>query len=281
MSWTASPGRPPRDDARSGAALSTSFPPVSNISESNDAVWKSEQGVSSWAATASAREAERGAHRRFLAELLPVTDDEEFVFVELGAGTGAAARAILDRYTHARAVLADYSVQMMEQGHRELTAYAGRYTYVEFDLLDNTWPTALTDRSGEGSVLASNEPAVVISSLCVHHLPDERKKQLFAEILDFLPAGGWYLNYDPVAPSDAAVDEAWLRAGDRRDPSAAAKRAHRTPEELARYENHVRHISGLDRQIEFLRVAGFEGVDVYWKQLDHAIFGGRKPLPEA
>jgi tRNA (cmo5U34)-methyltransferase len=254
---------------------------ISDTAASNDAVWKSELGVSSWAATAPEREAERGAHRRFLAELLAVADDEEFVFVELGAGTGAAARAVLDRYPNARGVLADYSLQMMEQGRRELTAYEGRYTYVELDLLDGHWPVELTDRVGKGSLLAAGQPAAVITSLCVHHLPDERKKQLFAEILDFLPAGGWYFNYDPVAPPDAAVDEAWLRAGDRREPAAAAKRAHRTPEEQRRYENHIRYISGLDLQIGYLRLAGFEGVDVYWKQLDHVIFGGRKPLPRS
>lgn len=249
---------------------------MSDTSESNEAVWKSERAVSAWVSTAQEREAGRGEHRRLMAELLPVAEDEEFVFVDLGAGTGAAARAVLDRYPQARAVLADYSSQMMEQGRRELTGYEGRYAYVEFDLGSGCWPATLTDRTGDGSLLAAGEPAAVISSLCVHHLPDERKKQLFAEILDFLPAGGWYLNYDPVAPPDAAVEEAWLRAGDRRDPGAATKRAHRSPEEQSRYENHVRHISGLDLQIGFLHAAGFEGVDVYWKQLDHVIYGGRK-----
>jgi hypothetical protein len=35
--------------------------------------------------------------------------------------------------------------------------------------------------------------------MCVHHLPDERKHCLFAEIFDHLVPGGWYLNYDPVS----------------------------------------------------------------------------------
>jgi hypothetical protein len=33
----------------------------------------------------------------------------------------------------------------------------------------------------------------------------------------------------------------------------------------------------LDPQIGFLRAAGFEGVDVFWKELDFAIYGGRRP----
>ncbi len=34
----------------------------------------------------------------------------------------------------------------------------------------------------------------------------------------------------------------------------------------------------LDPQVGFLRAAGFEGVDVFWKELDFVIYGGRRPL---
>ena len=63
-----------------------------------------------------------------MAELLPFAVDEPFTFVDLGAGTGAAARTILDHYPAAHAVLADFSPQMMAQGEVELEPYAGRYS---------------------------------------------------------------------------------------------------------------------------------------------------------
>ena len=87
----------------------------------------------------------------------------------------------------------------------------------------------------------------------------EQKRSLFTEILAHLAPGGWYLNYDPVVPPDAVVEEAWLRAGDRQDPTAAAKREHRTAEEQFRYENHVRYMIPLDPQLGFLRAVGFAG----------------------
>jgi len=236
--------------------------------DTNAAVWKSDIGVSFWKSRESDR-ARRDAERRVLmAELLPFAVDEPFTFVDLGAGTGAASRTVLDHFTAAHAVLADFSPQMMAQGEVELKPYAGRYTYVEFDLTAaGAWPAAIA-----GPVDA------VISSLSVHHLNDERKQSLFAEILAHLAPGGWYLNYDPVMPPDPVVEEAWLRAGDRRDPTAAHKRQHRTPEEQFRYENHVRYMIPLDPQVGFLRAAGFEGVDVFWKELDFVIYGGRRPL---
>ncbi|MHB1534948.1 MAG: class I SAM-dependent methyltransferase [Acidimicrobiales bacterium] len=234
--------------------------------DSNAAIWKSDRGISYWVSTAEDREGRRAEQRRLMADLLPFADDEEFTFVDLGAGTGAAAQAVLDRYRNARAILADFSPQMMDEGARVLAPYDGRYTYVEFDLGVGTWPAEIPARVD-----------AVISSLCVHHLPDERKQQLFAEIVSRLVPGGWYLNYDPVTADDPIVQAAWERANDRQDPEAAAKRANRTPEEQARYENHVRYLLPLAPQVDFVRAAGFEAVDVYWKQLDYVIYGGRRP----
>jgi len=64
---------------------------------------------------------------------------------------------------------------------------------------------------------------------------------------------------------------------DEENPDAARKRHHRTAEEQARYENHVRYISPLDTQLDYLRSAGFRGVDVWWKRLDYVIVGGYRP----
>jgi SAM-dependent methyltransferase len=241
---------------------------MSESAATNAAIWKSEQGVSQWVATAEERERRRAWPRRLLAELLPFAIGEAFTFIDLGAGTGAATRAVLDRYPASKAVLADYSPQMMDEGQRVLAPYDGRYRYVSVDLAAGHWPAELS-----GGLQA------VISSLCVHHLPDERKQQLFVEILERLAPGAWYLNYDPVAAEDPAAEAAWRRVEDSRDPEAATKRAHRSPDEQARWENHVRHITPLAPQIAFLRAAGFEAVDVYWKELDHVIYGGRRPLP--
>ena len=236
--------------------------------DTNAAVWKSDIGVSFWKSRDSGRTKRDAERRVMMAELLPFAVDEPFTFVDLGAGTGAAARTVLDHYSAAHAVLADFSPQMMAQGKVELEPYAGRYAYAEFDL------TA----AGASPASIPDPVDAVISSLSVHHLKDERKRSLFTEIFVHLAPGGWYLNYDPVLPPDPVVEEAWLRAGDRRDPTAAHKRQHRTPEEQFRYENHVRYMTPVDLQIGFLRAAGFEGVDVFWKELDFVIYGGRHPL---
>lgn len=203
-----------------------------------------------------------------MAELLPFGEQEPFTFADLGAGTGAASRTILDVYPRSTAILADFSAEMARAGQRELRRFAGRYRYVAFDMsAGGEWPAAI--------------PAAldaVVTSMCVHHFADERKRSLFAEIFDHLAPGGWYLNYDPVRADDPVVEATWERVNDHDDPEAAARRRNRTPLDQARWENHVRYIIPLGRQLGYLRSAGFEGIDVYWKQLENAIYGGRRPV---
>jgi SAM-dependent methyltransferase len=173
---------------------------------------------------------------------------------------------ILTLYPRSAAILADFSSEMMSAGEQAMEPFAGRYRYVEFDMSAGAWPAAI--------------PAgldAVVTSLCVHHLPDERKQGLFTEIFDRLVPGGWYLNYDLVRTEDPVVEAAWQRANDRDDPEAAAKRLHRTPAEQAGYDNHVRYIVPLAQQLDYLRSAGFCGIDVYWKQMENVLYGGCRP----
>ena len=240
---------------------------MNQSSDTNAAIWKSGEAVQAWAAEAQAQERNRAGHRRFMAALLPFGKQGAFTFLDLGAGTGAASRTILDLHPGSTAILADFSTEMMRAGESEMAPYAGRYRYVEFDMsTGGEWPAAI-----------SAALDAVVTSMCVHHLPDERKQGLFAEIFDRLVPGGWYLNYDPVRAGDSVVEATWQRVNDDENPAAASKRLHRTPLEQARWDNHVRYIAPLGQQLEYLRSAGFEGVDVYWKKLENVIYGGRRP----
>ncbi|MDQ6674209.1 MAG: class I SAM-dependent methyltransferase [Chloroflexota bacterium] len=234
--------------------------------DTNAAIWKSEDVARDFAAMAQQRERERAEQLTLVARLLPFRREDGFRFLDLGAGTGAAARAVLAEYPAATAILADFSQQMMAEGANQLAAYAGRYTYVEFDMHSSEWP----------SDVAVPLDAVV-SALSVHHLPDARKQTLFQEIRRHLEPGGWYINYDPIRAPSAEIEATWERVNDRYDTQGPFKRATRTPAEQARYENHIRYMSPLEPQLRWLRQAGFADVDVFWKRLDWAIYGGRNP----
>jgi tRNA (cmo5U34)-methyltransferase len=234
--------------------------------DTNAAIWKSEDVVKSFAVQTQQRERERAEQLTLVARLLPFGRHDTFVFVDLGAGTGAAARAVLAEYPNAFGLLADFSTQMMAAGEDQLAPYTGRYRYVEFDMLSSDWPVDL-----KGPLDA------VVSALSIHHLPDARKQTIFHEIRQHLKPHAWYINYDPVFAPDTSLEAIWERVNDRYDPDGPSKRANRTPQEQARYENHVRYMLPLEPQLQWLKQAGFVDVDVFWKRLDWVIYGGRNP----
>jgi len=239
---------------------------MDQVTDTNAAIWKSEEHVQNRATKADELERKNAAQWRLMGELLPFGEQDVFAFLDLGSGTGSAARGILGQYPRSTAILADFSPQMMAAGAAEMQPFAGRFQYVEFDMSTSSWPAAIPPRLD-----------AVVSSMCIHHMPDHRKKGLFAEIFEHLAPGGWYLNYDAVSSADPAVEEAWARANDRHNPEDAHNSLHRTPQEQARHENHVRYLIPLPQQLDYLRSAGFLGIDVYWKHLDDVIYGGYRP----
>jgi len=240
------------------------MPSMADQTDTNAAIWKSEEVARTFAQLSEQREQRRREQLTLLARLLPFTPDDAFTFVDLGAGTGAASRAILEEYPRANAILAEYSPQMAAEGKRAMEKYDGRYRYVEFDMLSPDW-----SQIGQADAM--------VSALSIHHLPDERKRGIFKEVLAHLRPGGWYVNFDPVKAPDAELESIWERVNDRYEPNAPYERTHMTPQQHARHENHVRYMIPLAPQLEWLRETGFTNVDVFWKRLDWVIYGGSKP----
>jgi tRNA (cmo5U34)-methyltransferase len=239
---------------------------MTRLNDSNASIWKSAEIISNRTARSTAREKKGAAQWELMAQLLPFDEGDTFTFLDLGAGTGSASHGILQLYPHSNAILADFSDEMIAAGEVEMQPYAGRYRFVTFDMTTNVWPKAIPVKVD-----------AVITGMSIHHMPDDRKRGLFSEIFDRLRPGGWYLNYDAINSDEAAVREAWTRANDRIDPVAATQRHHRTPIELARHTNHMRHVIPLSPQLAWLEKAGFVGVDVYWKKLDDVVYGGIRP----
>ena len=243
---------------------------MNGLDDSNASIWKSADIITSRTARAGAREAKGTAQWELMAQLLPFDEDDTFTFLDLGAGTGSASHGILQLYPHSTAILADFSAEMIAAGEVEMQPFAGRYRFVTFDMSTDVWPTAIPRKVD-----------AVITGMSIHHMPDDRKRGLFAEIFDRLRPGGWYLNYDAIDSDEAVVRDAWTRAHDRIDPLAAEQRQHPTALDLARHTNHMRHVIPLSPQLTWFTQAGFIGVDVYWKKLEDVVYGGMRPEEKA
>lgn len=159
-------------------------------------------------------------------------------FVDLGTGDGRLLALVESRYPEAEGMGLDSSVPMLDRA-KERFGDDPRFVLREYNL--------------ELALPLYRTADAVVSGLAVHHLEDVRKRELFAEIHDFLSPGGVFANLDLVRPASARLHE-------------------RFRQEIGRVEDDpTDRLAGLDEQMEWLRDAGFDEVECHFKWLELAL----------
>ena len=206
--------------------------------------------------------------------LIPADLGETFTAVELAAGDGTLARAVLDAFPHCHYIALDGSATMREQLRTVLAPYGDRVEVGDFAIEADDWRHTLP------------QPLrCVLSSLCIHHLPGEGKRALFADMAAHLEPGGALLISDLVAPTvpraralfaaqwDASAREQSLTVTGSLDAYQSFREkewnfyAEAEPDPMDQP-------SPLADQLVWLREAGFAQADCFWMRAGHAIFGG-------
>jgi hypothetical protein len=211
-----------------------------------------------------------------LTDLIPARSDEPFTAVELGAGEGALARAVLAAYPACHYVAYDGSEAMRTRMRTTLASYGDRLDVRPFELAERAW------RAGLPSPLRG-----VLSSLAIHHLTGDEKRTLFQDLAPRLEAGGALLIADIVEPASPQIARVYARQYDAivREQSLARHGDLRDYQQFLDLKwNYFAHDYGstettdfpslLSDQLRWLAEAGFAPVDCFWLRAGHAIFGG-------
>ncbi|WP_177168022.1 class I SAM-dependent methyltransferase [Marininema mesophilum] len=208
-------------------------------------------------------------------QLLSKKEEEEFRVVELGCGPGWLSKSILETFPKAEVVALDGSKQMLEHAREKMEHFKSRVTFDLFRLEELDWIDPL-----------DQQVDCFVSSLVIHHLDDEEKKEFFQRLYDALLPGGALIIADVMKANSKSLANYWADEWEKivQEQSMELFGDLRGLDVFIKEKWNMYHFpddpadkpSLLSDQLRWLEQAGFKGVDVSWLKAGHAIFGGYK-----
>jgi tRNA (cmo5U34)-methyltransferase len=115
--------------------------------------------------------------------LLPFEPEAALDVLDLGAGTGLFSKHVLWKYPRSNFVLVDLADKMLDLARERFGKNSPKFKYVlgDYRKLDE-----------------EQEYGLIISSLSIYHLHDDKKKALFGCIHTILRKGGIFINVDQI-----------------------------------------------------------------------------------
>jgi len=163
--------------------------------------------------------------------------------LDLGTGDGRLLTLVRREHPNTDDVALDFSPAMLEVLRKR---FAGQPSV---QIVAHNLDEPLPDRGRFDAI---------ISSFAIHHLVDERKRSLYAEVYSLLNPGGVFCNLEHVASPTPRLHQEFLeRIGvtvETEDPS--------------------NKLLDVQTQLGWLREIGFVDVDCHWKWRELALFAG-------
>jgi SAM-dependent methyltransferase len=195
-------------------------------------------------------------------------------FADLGCGSGILASAILSRYPKAFGLLLDFSGAMIKKAESKFRGHSANLRFIVADLSDMGWSCPLESEAPYD---------LVVSGYAIHHLTDERKRDLYREIFGLLSPGGLFINTEHVSSSSSWIESISDNLHvDSVYAFHAMKGSQKTRDEISneyvlRPDQQANILAPVEIQCDWLRDCGFRDVDCYFKIFERAVFGGRRP----
>lgn len=192
--------------------------------------------------------------------------------MDLGCGDGILGKSILSKYPSVELYCLDFSDAMLEAARKNLGSNASVH-FLKSDFSSPKWQEPLRESDGFD---------LVVSGFSIHHQPDERKRGLYKEVYDLLNPNGIFLNLEHVSSTTEEVrkiNDDWFidhLYSFHRKTDTDADRKIIADNYYSRPDKEENILAPLDVQCDWLRHAGYQDVDCFFKVFELALFGGRK-----
>jgi tRNA (cmo5U34)-methyltransferase len=191
--------------------------------------------------------------------------------LDVGAGDGFAAAAMMERHPVELAVLLDFSETMLAAAAKRFAESPVRIEIISGDLQATDWHDAVRTHGPFDAI---------VSRYAIHHIPHDRKRALYADLLGFLRPGGVFINIEHVSSASAVYEQAWAQLFTECISETYAgehSRSEAIEAYWARQDVATNILAPVEDQCAWLREAGYVDIDCPFKLFELAIFAGRKP----
>src|SRR3954471_8187630 len=144
-----------------------------------DHAWESRGFIESWDERTERERSIRDMQVKTVVLMMPQARDQAVRVLDLGAGYGALAAAVLDDRPHATAVCYDGSEEMIRLGRERNERFKERIEFVHGPLDARDW-----------SKRVAGPFDAVISARALHHLTHEQRRRLFRDAHALIRPGG-------------------------------------------------------------------------------------------
>jgi len=234
--------------------------------------WGDKQFIEDWASKGNWQAPIRDVQTAMVLRMIPQPIAAPIRVLDLGAGFGALAAAVLRERPNATAVCLDASEAMLKLGPEKNSDLKDCMTFVQASLESPQWLKSV----------AGNFDAVISARALHHFTENQRRRDIFHELFGLVRAGGCFINADNVRAATSSLSERYRRARDeyldryvRQSSGSKTNLAEAKAATPSSY--HGAHNNGiLEEELAWLREAGFQDVDCFWKFTTTVVYGGFK-----
>ncbi|MGC2500515.1 MAG: class I SAM-dependent methyltransferase [Silvibacterium sp.] len=193
-------------------------------------------------------------------DLIPFEPTAEIRILDLGAGTGLLSAFIREKFPNAQLHLIDIAETKLDRAKTRLGTR--RTTYAASDYGSQPIPLPI-----------DGQWDAIVSALSIHHLNDSDKRGLFRRVHAALAPGGVFVNAEQVAGPTPDLTrryhQQWL---------AQIRERGASEQEIAdaEYRMQADQCASVEDQLAWIRAAGFEDADCWFKEGHFAVMAGTR-----
>lgn len=197
---------------------------------------------------------------RAVVESVPYRRGDRLRILDLGCGTGNFSRSLAAAFPRARITCVDIAGKMLDMARAKLAGVRG-VSFRQCDLRDFDYGPGFD---------------VIAASMALHHIEGAQKPRFYRTLNRALPPGGVFLCIDIFVSPLAAVQRLCIRRWREFMESGRLPKL-KIAETLRRHAAEDRPAALMD-ELEILRGAGFQEIDVIVKHYCFAAYCALKPL---